>query len=332
MPLLAQLARYDWFTKVGEPAITQFLNGLLDEPSLNQAITALIARRSGRDIFNVVQWRPEQIQADRGRTDLEGLDPEGRPRIIVEVKFGALLTAGQMVSYLSSQRMRLREEASVLVALIPEYRRGECERELAVARQAVGAGPDRTVTLSWDEWLDAWDAADVADDVRCDLAQLRGLCAALSGLAIPPFEREPGPDWAEREADLLALLRLVTRRLMPEGARLTPQGPDEFSWYTGRRYVGPVRPYDAAVSVGLAGPWAAEGDAALWLRFHKDTPGFLEIERRVRVSKLSEQARDYAGHVWLPVKIPVGPAGQQLAEAIAISIRESLRVLDLELQ
>lgn len=55
MPLLAQLARYDWFTRVGEPAITQFLNGLLDEPSFSQAITALVARRSGRDSYNVVQ-------------------------------------------------------------------------------------------------------------------------------------------------------------------------------------------------------------------------------------------------------------------------------------
>lgn len=231
MPLLAQLARYDWFTRVGESATRQFLNGLLEEPSLNQAITALVARRSGRDSYNVVQWRPEQVQADGGRTDLEGLDPEGRPRIIVEVKFGARLSSGQMFSYLRSQTIRLGEEGSVLVALVPEYRRGECERELAVARGEVGAARDRTVTLSWDEWLDAWDAADVADDVRCDLAQLRGLCAALSGLAIPPFAREPGADWAQREADLLGLLQLVTRRLTPQGARLPAQGLDEFSWY-----------------------------------------------------------------------------------------------------
>lgn len=317
---------------MGEPAVTQLARVLLDVPALSEATLALVRERTGVDTAAVLRWRAESVQVDGGRTDLDAVDDMFRPIVIVEIKFGAELTVGQMVSYLRSQAQIMPGAAAALVALVPEPRVPEAERVLAQARAEVPEATTSVIAISWESWLSTWDRVpDLPPEVRGDLFQFRGLCIAMSGLVIPPFDSEPGADWTARRDDLVRLVDLVTRGMVPTGSRVSSQGGDQYAWYEGRRYFGPVLPTGSAASLGLVGGWAEEGAAALWLRFHTATTGFAEVVSRVRASTLDADARYFGGHVWLPIGLPVGLSDDLLVRTVEANVRDCLEALGLSL-
>lgn len=317
---------------MGEPAVTQLAKVLLEVPALSAATLGLVRERTGVDTSGVVRWRAETVQVDGGRTDLDAIDDRFRPVVIVEMKFGAALAVGQMVSYLRSQAQIMPGEEAALVALVPEPRVPEAERILAQACAEVPEATSSAFAISWESWLSTWERVpDLPPEIRGDLVQFRGLCIAMSGLVIPPFESAPGADWVERKADLVRLVDLVTRGMVPTGSRVSSQGGDQYDWYEGRRYFGPVMPTGSAASLGLVGGWAEEGFAALWLRFHKATPGFAEVAARVRASTLDADARHFDGHVWLPVDLPIGLSDDLLVRTVEANVRHTLELLGLSL-
>ena len=108
---MGRLATLGWFARRGEVAATQALAVLLEEPQLRDGLVNHIGRAIGTEIDAVTSFQPELIHADGARPDLEGQDKLGRPLVVVEAKFGAILSREQMEAYLTDQEARLTDGA-----------------------------------------------------------------------------------------------------------------------------------------------------------------------------------------------------------------------------
>jgi hypothetical protein len=294
--LLGRLASLGWFARRGEVAATQALAVLLEEPQLREGLVGHLGQAVGTKLDAVVSFQPELIHADGARPDLEGQDSHGRPLVVVEAKFGAILSREQVKAYLTDQEARLAGGArGALVLLVPSYRKPEAESLLdALGDRADSLAAVSTGVATWDEWLDVLDvsAQDLdppeRDAVRCDVRQLRALCATMRGVDVPPLEEvAEGVGMDEREKDLRRLADEVTRRFRFPTGQLIPIGFEaEFGYY--RRYM-PGGPDDAdcCASVGVLSGLAV--DTPFWLRYHKDTSSFQKVADRIMASPLAAQ-------------------------------------------
>lgn len=157
--------------------------------------------------------------------------------------------------------------------------------------------------VTWDEWLDVWDDAAATvpwgpQSIAADVAQLRAMCATLSGHFIAPFS---GPDlvgWREREGDLQQLVREVTR------------GLTDHSYY----------------AVAVVPRLAAVSGTPLWVLFHQQTDLFHLIRARILSSVAGRNARQDDGSLWLPLTVPEGLAGVELIESVTAQVREIVAV------
>lgn len=95
-PLLGRLAAR-WFNEV---IATDALRLLLDDATLRTAFLNLVGEARGVELSTVTAFERERTTAD-GRLDLEGVDPQGRPRVI-EAKFGHVMSVAQMSRYQNS--------------------------------------------------------------------------------------------------------------------------------------------------------------------------------------------------------------------------------------
>jgi hypothetical protein len=325
--LLGRLASLGWFTRRGEVAATQALAVLLEEPHLREALVGHIGQAIGTELSAVESFQPELIHADGARPDLEGQDSLGRPLVVVEAKFGAILSSEQVEAYLADQEARLTDGArGALVLLVPSYRKPEAESLLgALSDRADSLSPEvATGAATWDEWLDALDESaqqlDPAerDAVRCDVRQLRALCATMRGVDVPPLkEVAKGVGMDEREGDLRRLVDEVTRRFRFPTGQLIPIGfESEFGYY--RRYM-PGGPDDPACCCSV-GVLSGFGDTPFWLRFHKDTSSFQEVANRIMASPLAEEAGGNGGHIWLPLRVSDDRSGEAILSELAAQI------------
>lgn len=338
--LLGRLAGMGWFIRHGEVATTQALTLLLEEPLLHAATLDLIQTASGVDLGGVTKFVAEAVQEDGGRPDLEGTTDEGLPLLMVEAKFSAHVSPGQLRSYFDNQERRLTTAAGagkprhgVVVALVPPHRITEAERvfeELASQRRDEGLPEYSSVPafISWDTWLDSWDEAvkDLpagADSIAADLVQLRELCLTLGGLHMRPIPiDEPDFSWRDRADDLATLVDRVTQRLQdPDWVRILPlrreDGYDPLRYFRG----GHTHP-ESYCSVGVASSFADQGESPLWLRYHRTTPGFPAISDLLLASDYRLQLRTDHGHLWVPLHIRPELAGKLLEEDLVRQVHE----------
>lgn len=336
-PLLGHLAELGWFMRQGEVAATHALNFLLRNDVLAQALLDEMERRAGVDLAAVSHFVTERSDAEAGRPDLEGIDDQGRPLLLVEAKFGAPLTSGQLAGYLGHQERLLGEGCpAVLMALVPRSRAPEAERvlgQVVAARNA--AGQTRTaisgIVVTWDDWLDLWDAAlhpelPESRALSGDLLQLRALCEAQQALAIGPLGDAA---WREREGDLRRICDAVTRRirdLHEPGFRVAPQQDELYGTvhFLSRRYFGSGldATQESAASIGIAVPFADQGGPPLWVRFHRVTPGFDTIKTRLKRSRFGVETRDDQGHVWVPLRFSADAAGPEILTELLAQVEE----------
>lgn len=309
---------------------------LLEDRLLRGALLTHLARRTRVDVSAVRWFEPEHFTDDGGRVDLVGVDALAKPLIVVEAKFGAILTPAQVGGYLAYQERRLGiGNPGVLVVLVPATRKEEGERILTVVLSerdaelvedgAVGATTMAIsgiagIVVTWDEWLEVWEEAvrhlpATPDSLASDLAQLRALCRTLAGGVLDPV---PPGTHRERFKDLSVLVDQITRRAAGEG-RLAPLqqevGYDVF------RYI-PGGYADAAASVGVALRFADAGLSPLWLRFHRVTGHFSAIRARIMTSRYAEDVRTDEGHLWIPLKLADDLAGPELVDDLLGQIRE----------
>jgi hypothetical protein len=115
------MAGLGWFAHNGEPATTQALAMLLEDAVLRDAIVTHLSHVTGTDLPHARTFEAEAVQEDQSQPDLRGIDCRGRPVVVVEAKFFALLRPGQVGSYLVAQARRLGTDASgALLLLVPE--------------------------------------------------------------------------------------------------------------------------------------------------------------------------------------------------------------------
>lgn len=331
--LLGRLAGLRWFTRHGEVAATQSLAILLEDPELQAPLLSHLGQRAHTDLGSVESFRAES-DVDGGRSDLEGQDVSGRPLLVVEAKFGATLSSGQVRTYLTDQEGRLDDGVrGTLVLLVPSYRVLEAQAVLRIIEeQAEDEESVSTIVVTWDEWLGAWDEAarelpgSLQDAVLSDLSQLRALCKAMEGLDIPPLgEVASGHKWKDREADLHRLVREVTAQPQFRGpGRLLPtQYEKELDFFS--RYIPGAPPESKSkcyCSVGVAGGLATAGGTPFWLRYHKKTPDFQTISGRIIASRYARDARGNQGHTWLPLRVSLDRSGAAILEELTAKIEE----------
>ncbi|WP_460755000.1 hypothetical protein [Nocardiopsis oceani] len=334
VPLLGQLAGEGWFMDMGEVAATTSLTWLASDPGLRSAILTHLGRRADTDLTSVQQFVPESVQDDRARPDIEMRDADGHTIALVEAKFGAHLTEEQVAAYLRVLDRRSGPHRGALFVLVPRSRVDEAQQILDRAIKARSEVTAHAV-VTWDEWLDVWDAvAEESADTRLasDLQQVTAMCQTLGGHVIPPLAgTATGRDWQERASDLRATVDVVTgrflgslgRRDLPVQGNLGPEKPYRY------RYL-PEISRTTWVQVGVWGWLADEGLTPFWLMLHKDdegSGGFQAALQRLMASALSRKVRRDGHHAWVPLEVPGDANGPQLADALEAEVSAVLRIL-----
>jgi len=250
--------------------------------------------------------------------------------VVVEAKFGAALTSEQVHAYLTDQECRLEGGVQgALILLVPSYRRPEAETLLGTLRGRAGEHNAPTASVStavdtWEEWLRVLDEAaqelpaHEQDAVRCDLGQLRELCATMRGLDVPPLGlAATGRDFHDREPDLRRLVDEATIGFRTPWGQLLPLGNEpKFGFY--RRYIsgGLTEDPDCCCAVGVVGGLAEEGRPPFWLRYHKNTSSFQTVADRIMKSQYAADARDNGGHIWLPLRVSNDRSGAAIVDEL----------------
>jgi hypothetical protein len=323
-----------------EVAVTEAITWLCALPGGSHALDQLI-RDAGLDPEPEVAWYAEVPAADRSRTDIEAWwgDPP-LPRVVIEAKLGHTLTVEQVAIYFAHLKTRLadhdRSDEGVVVLLVPEHRSQEARAVLSKVEAAeVEAAKSpllRTAVWNYRQVLDALEEALGADG---DVAQLRGLVEICEALDIKPLSPEDlTMASSPRAADLRRVVDFASVSLFDE-TRILPSGSDEhFTWRRYHQVVG-----DTHVAIGLRRPEASADASAhgrTWMRVHATTP-----EAALAGEALKQQCpsayTDAAGHVWVPLEVPVGVSGSGMitrvaeqVEAVIAAIRAALSRSDTE--
>lgn len=341
--LLGRLAALGWFTRHGEVAATRSVAWLLSEPALREVLVRHLGELTGTDLSGVVAFGAEVADEKFGRPDLVGWDGRDLPLVVIEAKFGARLDPGQLLAYLTNQVGSLGGIRGALVVLVPSYRRPEAERVLSDLSTTDDEPSSftpavATAVLTWDALLDAWDNAaeqipgDDGDAVVSDVRQLRALCETMAALDIAPLGMIAGggPGWENRESDLKRLVDEATAefRDTSPGRSSAPSGVErwpEFAYY--RRYLPWRRRGAGQCCVGcLLGVVGGLPGTPFWLRYHRETPDFPTIARRVMASGFAAEARGEDGHVWLPLRVSPDRSGATIVGELIEQI-EAIRAV-----
>lgn len=317
-PLLGRLA--GWFNEV---IATDALLLLLDHPQSMQAFLGFVGRAAHTDLSMVRSFERERGIGE-GRVDLEGLDADGRPRLLIEAKLGHLITTEQMTRYLAYQQAALAERPGVLMLLVPTSRVTEARVVMdAVLTPSTGA-QIRPVVLSWDECLEAIAEQLPASEsgvvsAAADVAQLQALCRAFSTWVIPPTTVAD----ADRQEHLQILRDKLHQRLRPELASMGPLVSSDPA-HT-RRYFG----VDDTnyVSVGLAPGLEATAGTPFWLWMPEGTPLYGHWRAALRRSAFREQLEERHGGLWLPLHMGTDIGGPELVDHLAAQVLAVLTLL-----
>jgi hypothetical protein len=184
----------------------------------------------------------------------------GHTVAVVEAKFGAHLTDGQVSAYLEVLSRRSGPHTGALFVLVPPSRVVEAQRVLERATTARSDTTPAHAVVTWDEWLKVWTAvAEETSDaaLASDLRQLTAMCHTLGGLVIPPLAGAAiGRDWQERASDLVKIVSVVTAQFLGSTRHrsLPMQGDLRSKPYT-YRYLPPIS-QDTWVQVGVWGRFA----------------------------------------------------------------------------
>lgn len=201
-----------------------------------EGVAAALLRTLGPvlEVEEPLVWRTQAVNPDLSRPDLVGLDSQGRPKVMVEVKFGAALTDNQPLTYLAAQEQSFpgEPEARILAFLVPGSRKhileAEVLRRLEATKdpqlrlrpelsKATALLEHRVKVVTWGELLAQIRAAltEQGDDAgRRDLDQLSGLCDRADAEAMLPLgDADIDPGRAKRFLELWRLVERAVKRL-----------------------------------------------------------------------------------------------------------------------
>lgn len=326
VPLLGSLAREAWFAQMGEPAATKCLTLMLQtEPRLHRSTLAWLGGVTGVGLSSVTRFAAELVLGDGARPDIEGLDDHGRPLLVIEAKFGADLTEGQLLSYLLDQQTRLQGDAGVLVVLVPDARLDYANSVLDSAQAARNTDTIVAVAVTWDAWMDNWDevlaSGDAADfDLRSDLNQLRGLVRTMGGLLGVPYAPNPSAQWREWKSELEELVSTFTIEVNDDGGHSARDLPLQTRdpAFVFRYARATSRPGEKVfLLVGLSSARADEGKGPIWAQIGQRNAGPVIGTLR---SSFPEGEEDAHGNFWIPLELPP-TVGRERVRFMADSLR-----------
>lgn len=291
----------------------QCVQTLLTDERCERAVADLVARVTGRSVPPGMEWRAESVEGHEvGRPDLVAAVPGEPSRLVMEAKFDHAITTEQIHGYRTYLSRHPDPQASALILLVPEHRRAEGEKALAVE----GDGAVVTGVVSWDQLATAMRDS-VSDDpaLMDDLRQFEGLCETYGGKDIRPFTEDEANGWPARADDLKVIVDRVTAGLS-SGPRLYPLGTEKDGTTDGlgyyRRYLSGVGPPE--VSLGVRQPRKGH-TSTLWLRYHSSTRDFSAAKERLLNS---EEVTVVAqrGHVYVPLMLPTGVSGVEVVRQL----------------
>ena len=201
--LLAKLA--PMFGAQTENLAVAALEHILSESGAARRALRDVIAAGGVDVGEIASVRTQATGEQGERPDLAGFDPDGRERVLIEVKFSAGLTDNQPVTYL--ERLPANSPSALLfVAPAARQRlwtrldRAVSESRLEIAlhtgseveeTQSANAGGQRYLLLtSWQALLDhmATQATDASDShTEHEIAQLRGLAEEQERTLVMPL-------------------------------------------------------------------------------------------------------------------------------------------------
>jgi len=319
--ILGHLAQFASFSRQGELLCTQGLAYLLRDPAANGAFTAFVGQVSGISFPDTLEWKPELVQTDGGRPDVEGRDNEGRARVKIEAKLGAEFGNGQLESYVRGLEAT-GQEGSLLV-LVPGNRVAESTDYVRATFACAGDAPwgvastpaVHAAVISWEQIFDHLleNGGNVVEE---DLEQFRAMYRVFNGDDIEPITSdEQALAWREKEGWWLTLVDLATRRLA-KGERVMPLKD-------GRRYICEEKAPKkySCYSMEVRDPFAGH-ITPIWMCFHKKTYLFDEI--RSRLTSLIEEglAITSGGHIWIPLVVPLNSGKEQMIKALVSQTQE----------
>ena len=227
-----------------------------------------------------------QNSADQMRPDMWGYEGSV-PRVFIENKFWAGLTANQPVNYL--KHLAKQEPPSLLMMVVPETRQETIWRELLARLDAAnitasdhacpgdtgravetGIGPVLAIT-SWRRLLDGIEAELAEEAVAFhDLVQLRSLCSAADDDAFVPLTAQESTDQRIPAIvmHMTSVYQAVTGWAITEGIFSTEGLTASNSWKRFGRYVQ----FPAGATFGAwfgvdYSLWKRHGVSPLWLVF-----------------------------------------------------------------
>lgn len=332
--LLGRLAGTGWFSRRAEVTATMSMTLLLEEELFKRSFLRALTKETGVDLHSVSSFHAESVLADGNRVDVEGVDANGRPLVMVEAKFGALLTGGQIGGYFEDQSQRLGAgSAGVLVVLVPDYRVHEArlliESLSAVGSTGVGRGTVSVVTMTWRGIVQLWEreleeskVERLLESPHADLAQFEELCLAFGGMK---SEGQVPSEWERLGERFLPVIDAVTSRLS-EGKRLPLVTTSAFA---PSRYVESNLP-GLFGALGIHQVLSDDERFPLWLRFHRDTGkedgGIATIRARFTNSKYANRMRTDDGHVWIPMDVDEQLDDLGLVSSLIDECRELLKI------
>ena len=329
--LLGHLAQFASFSKQSEVLCTQGLAYLMRNAEGERAFCELIGEAAGCAVEAGLHWRAESVQTDGGRPDLEGRTDTGFPLVKVEAKLGASFGTGQLESYVCA--LSETEVPGVLVILLPDVRRDEASRYIAMALRTSGDGPWRVqgkmcdvpaVVLAWEEVFIALESVS-SDSFRDDVAQLRAMYRVFNGDDMEPITNdEEVLAWRQKEDWWGTLVDLVTRRLS-DAESVMPFGREKGAEPYYRRYVcRPVASGHSCYSIGTRDPFENH-KTPVWLRFNKSTGNYGRIARNLEASGLMREAVVSGGHPWFPLTVPLNSERNAMVEEL---VAQAQRIVD----
>lgn len=212
-----------------------------------------------------------------GRTDISGIDSQGKEKVILEAKFWASLTENQPISYLK----RL-DRNGTLVFICPSLRKASLYKELFRKIQSEKL-PFEEFSNSFklkNQYILIWSWTEILELIKAelkihqepellsDIEQLIGLCEVVDKNSFLPLtEKDLSPNIGKKVNSFYEIVDGVIAELSKSehfNDKGLKNGGSRNKYYVYRNY------YNYTISFGLNFEyWAKEADTPFWLKIEQ---------------------------------------------------------------
>jgi hypothetical protein len=297
-------------------------------------------REAGCSVPDELSWFNQHGGEDNLRPDLVGIDPDGRPLVLVEAKFWAGLTDKQPVGYLD----RLPPGGSLVIVgparrqtlLWSELRtrivdagRPFVERPISAHGANVSVIGDKVlVLLSWRSLLAAARIrAEGEVFATADIGQLDGLCDRMDSEAFIPVTSDELTDHRFRRIlEFCDIVDSVTCRLVESGIASTKG----FRATSGKGFYARYMRLNGVVGASLVcdvHQWMKFGSTPVWLTAWKPARECAQLLAPLAVERPRRMFTSGAGFATVPMFVPVGKERHVLEQRMVEQVVDVAKLL-----